>query len=68
MNRGLKKQIEKWNQRLMCVRKCECSHSVDYLSNRDYIVCTWCGRRIYKNDKIKFRYELLRRINERKDN
>lgn len=36
--------------------KCECGHSMFF--KRDYHICTWCGKRVYKDDKTKFKYEL----------
>lgn len=36
--------------------KCKCGHSMFF--KRDYHICTWCGKRVYKDDKTKFKYEL----------
>lgn len=52
----------KYDAKNTCVRHCNCGHSVDYVKRPDYILCTWCGRRIYKNDKLEFMYEIRRRL------
>lgn len=36
--------------------KCKCGHSMFF--ERDYHYCTWCGRKVYKDDRTKFKYEL----------
>lgn len=48
--------------------KCECGHSMFF--KRDNMICSWCGRRVFKDDRAKFKYELNRKIKklERKMN
>ena len=43
--------------------KCECGHSMFF--KRDYHICTWCGRKVYKDDKTKFKYELIRLLKKK---
>ena len=37
--------------------KCECGHSMFF--QRDSAICSWCGRRVFKDDKAKFKYEMF---------
>ena len=54
---------KKYKTKTLLKRKCEkCGHSIDYISLKDFTLCTWCGAKIYKNEKIKFRYELEKRL------
>ena len=43
--------------------KCECGHSMFF--KRDYHYCTWCGRKVYKDDKTKFKYELIKLLKKK---
>lgn len=43
--------------------KCECGHSMFFV--KDYHICSWCGRKVYKDDKTKFKYELIKKIKEK---
>lgn len=53
----------RYRRRSMQVRKCEkCGHSIDFRSGLKYIICSWCGARIYKNDRTKFKVELEERL------
>lgn len=53
----------KYKQKTLRTRKCEkCGHSVDFRSGFRYILCSWCGARIYKNDRTKFKVELKERL------
>jgi uncharacterized paraquat-inducible protein A len=46
--------------------KCSCGHSM--LMNKDKVLCTWCGKYVYKDKKLEFedklKASLKRRINE----
>lgn len=54
-----------YKRRILQVRKCDhCGHSVDFRSGFRYILCSWCGARIYKNDRTKFKVELEERLNK----
>ena len=52
-----KKYID-WNQRLdeaaaECRKKCRCGHTVivPYSSKYDYVLCSWCNGRVYRDDE-----------------
>lgn len=45
--------------------KCECGHSMFLI--RDSVICSWCGRKVYKDDRTKFRYELTKRLKKKRD-
>jgi len=38
--------------------KCKCGHSLFFQRNR--MICTWCGRFVFKNKKEDFKYTLNR--------
>ena len=40
--------------------KCPCGHSVIIAHPKTSVICTWCGYRVYKNDKEKFKDELIK--------
>lgn len=41
--------------------KCKCSHTVVF-SKVDRIVCQYCGRLIFKNDKAEFKYRMKEKM------
>lgn len=50
--------------------KCVCGHT-KVMSKVDKSICNWCGRYIYKNEQIKFKDELRKKMrlikNEKKN-
>lgn len=42
--------------------KCKCGHTVFIISKFDFVYCDWCGRKVFKNDKAKFKYKLLKNM------
>ena len=42
-----------------CRRKCKCGHStsVPYSSKREYVICSWCGGRVYHDIKKQKQYD-----------
>ena len=57
-----------YKRRILQVRKCEhCGHSVDFRSGLLYYICDYCGKRIYRNNKIKFKIELQERLKKNND-
>lgn len=46
--------------------KCSCGHSVFIPTNLDRLLCTWCGHWVYRNDKIKFKYEFKKALSKNK--
>ena len=45
--------------------RCECGHTMVFVTNREKIICTHCGRYVYKNKKLEFKDKLLK---ERRNN
>jgi len=45
--------------------KCSCGHSVVVTNKYNRVICSWCGRWVYKNKQTEFRYnfEKARRKN-----
>lgn len=61
--RTLKKQIRLEHELSKIKVKCSCSHIVCMpVYGYDYIICHYCGKRIYKNELIKFKDILLRKM------
>lgn len=55
-----------YKQKTLRTRKCEkCGHSIDFASGLQYVLCTWCGAKIYKNDKTKFKVEIEKRLKQK---
>ena len=45
--------------------KCECSHTVLFPSyGADIKVCDYCGKKLYRNEKVKFDYLLGKKLKE----
>ena len=40
--------------------KCKCGHTVHVKSKLDFVYCDWCGRRVFRTEKIEFKRKLLR--------
>lgn len=40
-------------------RLCKCGHTyiISPVCNKDFVVCSWCGRRVYKNEELQKIYE-----------
>lgn len=58
-----------WNQRLdeavsHLKKKCKCGHTkiVPYSNKRGYVLCNWCGSRLYRDDKKQKEYD--KRVNK----
>lgn len=51
---------KKYEERVKKRRNCKkCGKSVDFISDKPFIICTWCGNRIYKTNKIEFKLKTL---------
>lgn len=48
-------------------RKCTCGHAIDFKGYFDYKICTWCGKRVYIDPKDQFKYEVEKKLKERKN-
>lgn len=53
----IKKSIIAANNRI----KCECGHSISFLGRNKYTICSWCGRKIYKNSLEEFKDKLKKK-------
>lgn len=42
--------------------KCGCRNTIG--AQRDYVVCKWCNRLVFKNPKDEFEHRLRSKINE----
>lgn len=42
--------------------KCKCGASLFMPAFLDYRICSWCKNRVYRNEKIKFEYEMKARL------
>lgn len=51
------KEIEKFKV------KCKCSHTF-IISRVDRALCNHCGRWVYKNPEIEFRYKMLEKLKQ----
>lgn len=40
---------------------CKCGRR-QFITNADRTICSWCGKRIYKDTKTKFKYEMRERL------
>lgn len=50
---------------LMAVRhKCKCGHVVYIPAKCKFIYCNWCGRKVWENDKTKFKYLLQQKMEQ----
>jgi hypothetical protein len=47
-------------------RKCECGHAIDFKGYYDYKICTWCGRKVYKDDRAQFKHIMEQRLSKMK--
>lgn len=42
--------------------KCSCGHTVYIPQRNEFVYCDWCFRRVYKDEKTKFKHKLLERL------
>ena len=41
--------------------KCKCGHSISFLGRNKYKICSWCGRKVYKNSLEEFKDKLRKK-------
>lgn len=46
---------------------CECGHRMFIAKNRLFVICNWCGKKVYKNKKDEFMDRLETKLYGRKD-
>lgn len=58
MNAKIYNKLEK--SRTKFKRYCKCGHSIVFPKSlkRDKVICTHCGRYIFKNDLLEFEYRI----------
>ena len=47
-----------------CRVKCKCGCTSLITHKRDYIICRWCGCKLYRTPQLKFKYEMKERLNK----
>ena len=43
---------------------CKCGCVSILPPNKDYYICRWCGRKVYRTPQLKFKYEMKERLNK----
>lgn len=58
------KELEKYSNELAKVRiKCPCSHTMYFpVYAPDIQICSHCGNKVYRNERVKFKDLLLKEI------
>lgn len=52
------KDMEKLSNSISsCKVKCDCGHTV-ILAKQDVALCSWCGKYVFKNKEIEFKFRL----------
>lgn len=50
------KKDEKYETLKKLAKVCKCGHSITIWNKKGYIVCDWCGRLVFANEKIEKEY------------
>ena len=45
---------------------CQCGHRVFMSKINDRVLCDWCGRYVYLDEKTEFKYKIKEAINKKK--
>lgn len=45
--------------------KCSCGHTVYIPNCIDKLLCSWCGRYVFKDSKAEFKYRLKEKLNKK---
>lgn len=56
----MKNEIKIMNELAKIKHKCECGHTVIVPNKVDFVYCDYCFKRVYRNDFMKFKHNLLR--------
>lgn len=64
MNEMQFKEMMKYHSKMTEYKtKCKnCGHGMAIPPQLDKIICDWCGRYIFKDDKTEFKYRLLEKL------
>ena len=49
------------------VVKCKCSHTILFTGVKDRLLCTYCGRYVYRDKKTEMKYKLKELLWKRKE-
>ena len=44
---------------------CECSSVTYFKPSREKLICRWCGKTIYLDDKVKFKEKLMQELRKK---
>ena len=61
------KDVEKYASFISKNRRiCKCGHRVLVTKFHDRVICKWCGRYVYLDEKTEFKYKTKETINKKK--
>lgn len=66
MGRNFKKDNKMFEMYSLFTVYCPCGHSVAIPNKVDRVLCTWCGKWVYKNKQTEFRYKLQEQLKKQK--
>lgn len=59
------KELDKYIETIRSLTKmCSCGRRVYVDRNKDYGICDWCGKAVYRTKQIKFKAKLKRKMKE----
>ena len=65
LDHSLKDDLKRHHYYSSMQKHCKnCGHSV-FVVNVDRIICSWCGKYVYKDDKTEFSYKIKENLNKR---
>ena len=44
--------------------KCKCGHVMIVPPRKDKVVCTWCGKYVFKSKEDEFKFRLLNKLSQ----
>ena len=57
INENKKKNLDYIRELEKHKTKCECGHTIT-LMYKSYVICNWCGRKVYRSEKDEFNDKL----------
>lgn len=58
-----KYKLDKYSEYLSSItRYCKCGHSVQFKTGIPYVICTYCGRLIFRDKRSEYNYKIKRRF------
>lgn len=46
--------------------KCKCGHTVTIPPQLDKVLCSWCGKYVFKSAEVEFKYRMFEQMNKRR--